>query len=150
MLPTTVSMSLSTAENNLIGTIPDEVSVLFTLERLDVFANAIFGTIPQGISNLTELILLDLEENLLTGPATPTSLFDLSALIAYRVSDNSLTGSISTRIGTLTNLEQLWMAENPLMERIPSQIASLTQLESMFLYLYEGFHIKPGRASAVG
>jgi hypothetical protein len=99
-------LCLSTANNKLIGSMPDEVSARFALKRFDVFAHAMFGTIPQGISNLVQLVLLDLEEKLLTGPAAPTSLFDLSALLACRASDNSLTGLISTRIGTLLSSPQ--------------------------------------------
>jgi hypothetical protein len=91
----------------LIGNIPNEILTLEKMQRLDMYANVITGTLPESVSKLTDMILLDLEQNLLTGLASPTVLFDMRSLLAYRISDNFVSGTIAREIGNLQNLEQL-------------------------------------------
>ena len=55
---------------------------------------------------MSDLILLDLEENLMTGSAFPETVFDLTSLIAYRISNNFFTGSITSQIGEMQDLER--------------------------------------------
>lgn len=132
--PPPVTAFCCTANNNLIGSIPDEIQTFEMIERIDFFSNAISGTLPTTISALTRLILLDVEQNLLTGPAFPTQLFELPVLLAYRASDNFLTGSIPSEIGQLSLLQQLWLATNQISGTIPTELASCTDLEFIFLY----------------
>lgn len=96
----------SAASNNLAGTLPDEIQTLEKLQRLDIYANAVSGLIPSGLSRMSDLVLLDLEENLMTGAAFPEIVFDLTSLIAYRISNNFFTGTISSQIGDMQNLER--------------------------------------------
>jgi hypothetical protein len=113
---------------------PNEVLTLDKLERLDFYTNSITGTLPEGIAGLTNLVLFDLEQNLLTGSAFPDALFDMRALVAYRISDNFVSGTIAREISTMQNLQQLWAATNVLSGTIPTQIASPPSLQSIFLY----------------
>ena len=104
------------------------------LEKLDFFANALTGTIPDSLEKLRGLIFIDLQENLLTGPAFPSSLLRLGDLHGYRVNGNALTGSIPTQVVALQNLEQLWMADNEIAGTFPSELGSLRNLKSLFLF----------------
>ena len=118
----------------MAGSLPNEVSTLFALQRLELFANVINGTLPLGLSNITQLVLLDLEQNLLMGPAFPTSIFGLTSLVAYRVSNNALTGTIAPQVSALQILEQLWASQNLMTGSIPPQIAAASKMQSLFLY----------------
>jgi hypothetical protein len=119
------------AVNNVNGMIPDEISVLNVMQELDLFANSLIGTIPDGISELGSLVFLDLRQNLLTGVAFPSSVTELRRLKSYRISNNKLSGEISTGIGSLRNLEELVAAENSIVGPIPSEIGNVRDLKTM-------------------
>ena len=121
------------AVNNLKGLIPNEVSVLFTLENFNLFANSITGILPRGLAGLESLISLDFQQNLLIGPAIPTSVTRLSTLVSYRVSNNQLGETIPTEISRLRNLKELWAGENNISGSIPSNIGDLRNLKTVFI-----------------
>ena len=60
--------SLSLPNNNLIGTIPDDIGRLQGIRSLDLSNNkGIHGTIPSSLSSMTSLDVLDLSGCSLTG-----------------------------------------------------------------------------------
>jgi Leucine-rich repeat (LRR) protein len=97
--------------------------------------NRIGGTIPTVISKLTDLTLIDVEENLLTGPA----FLDISAfsdLTSYRVSLNSLTGTIPDSFSPEEglSLKEIWFSSNRIPGTIPESLfSSNTQLTSVIV-----------------
>jgi Leucine-rich repeat (LRR) protein len=129
-----VATNVTLEENNLVGSIPNEISTLPELDRLELAVNGLVSSIPSTIANLTKLVVLDLEANNLTGNPFGNGLLDLPILKQVFLSSNSFTGSIPSDIGSLTLLEEFWIAGNELMGSIPTGIGSLTELKSVFLY----------------
>eukprot|EP00526_Cylindrotheca_closterium_P005926 CAMPEP_0113636168 /NCGR_PEP_ID=MMETSP0017_2-20120614/18875_1 /TAXON_ID=2856 /ORGANISM="Cylindrotheca closterium" /LENGTH=580 /DNA_ID=CAMNT_0000547023 /DNA_START=72 /DNA_END=1814 /DNA_ORIENTATION=- /assembly_acc=CAM_ASM_000147 len=119
------------ATNNLSGTIPEEIFALSQLQRLNMFANSLLGTIP-NLSLLYHLKEIDLQNNLLTGPAFPTSL--PNGLTSYKITGNTLDGTIPTSIDKWTQLQTLWAGKNQISGTIPTQFGKLNRLTSLYLY----------------
>jgi Leucine-rich repeat (LRR) protein len=87
------------------------------------------GSLPD-LSSLTALQLLDLSNGQLSGPL-PTWLSSLTTLQFLDLNQNQLTGDIPDLSG-LTNLQWLWLEENPLNSGIiPEWICNLTLLTSL-------------------
>ena len=94
--------------------------------------NQLTGTIPNELGNMTTLSLLLLNNNQLTG-AIPTRLGNLTNLRWMRLDTNQLEGTIPTELGNLTNLTRLILTENQLEDAIPAELGNLTNLEHLFL-----------------
>jgi Leucine-rich repeat (LRR) protein len=142
--------------NNLVGTLPNELTMLTNLEFLYLFSNALSGQIPSTLGLLTklqELILLNniitgiipsqlgactkltelrLEANLLTGPV-PTTFGLFSQLADLRLYNNSLSSTVPTQLGACTKLEILHLDNNKLTGPIPSTLGLLTRLQELAL-----------------
>ena len=76
---------------------------------------------------------LSLMSNSLTG-TIPSELGNLTNLTWLNLSRNSLSGGIPGELGNLTNLEQLNLSDNSLSGSIPRELGSLTNLEELNLY----------------
>lgn len=114
------------------GELPEELSVLTDLEDFDVYQNIIAGLLPTVIMK-SPLRTLDLENNNFIG-TLPKELYSATTLERVRVSFNLLQGDISTEVGQLTNLKDLWMAGNEnLAGTIPTELGLCTQLSRMYL-----------------
>ena len=139
---------LNLANNNLVGTLPDELGNLTSLRALTLNENQLTGKIPDlsaslvyvylgdnlltgaipALSGLTRLQLLSLEQNQLTGEIP-----DLSATLAYvYLSDNLLTGEIPD-LSSLTGLTYLYLNQNQLTGEIPASLGGLTGLTNLYL-----------------
>ena len=75
---------------------------------------------------------LDLQGNQLTGEI-PAELGSLTNLERLWLAGNQLTGEIPAELGSLTNLEGLSLNDNQLTGEIPAELGSLTNLEELFL-----------------
>ena len=75
---------------------------------------------------------LDLQRNQLTGEI-PAELGSLTNLERLWLAGNQLTGEIPAELGSLTNLEGLSLNDNQLTGEIPAELGSLTNLEELFL-----------------
>lgn len=118
--------------NNMVGTLPMELSHLSSLHFLDFNRNAIQGTIPQEYSNLERMQFFDLRYNQLTGsiPLWIGGAWD--ELTEFALSNNNLTGSIPESLRYLERLRSLSLAQN----HLNSTLASIVGLSSLqFLYL---------------
>jgi Leucine-rich repeat (LRR) protein len=78
------------------------------------------GTIPQDIALLERLQYLDLAENQLTG-SIPESLYDMTNLQSLFLHDNMLVGTIGTSLSQLTNLEKVFLGQNAFTGVFPFQ-----------------------------
>ena len=79
---------------------------------------------------VTHLLLHD---NRLTG-SIPTSLGSLENLEVLYLSGNELTGSIPSSLGSLENLIELYLQDNELTGSIPSSLGSLENLIELYLW----------------
>ncbi|CAI5479172.1 unnamed protein product, partial [Closterium sp. Yama58-4] len=87
------------------------------------------GQIPNSLSSLRKVTRLDLASNQLPGsiPATVTALSLLKYLFLF---NNTLTGSIPADIGWLTSMISINLYSNMLSGSVPSSITKLTTLSS--------------------
>ena len=113
--------------NELSGGIPAELGDLTELNGLYLDASGLTGTIPATLGNLTKLDALQLQDNELTGPIPPT-LGNMTSLTEISLYGNDLSGPLPD-IGALTELEQLWVGDNPkLSGPLPASLAGLGKL----------------------
>ncbi|OEU20267.1 L domain-like protein [Fragilariopsis cylindrus CCMP1102] len=85
------------SDNNLSGSIPSsEIKLLYHLETLDLSNNEIIGSIPEEIYDLRSLQHIYLYHNKLTGTISSyiSQLLSYGSLQTLHLSHNSLTGSI--------------------------------------------------------
>ncbi|XP_068639575.1 putative receptor like protein 25 [Aristolochia californica] len=86
-------IALDISNNNLSGTIPEEVGNLIGLIALNLSGNQFFGKIPQSIGKLYQLQNLDLSRNHLSG-SIPPAIVSLTFLSHLNLSYNNLSGII--------------------------------------------------------
>ena len=124
--------SLQLDNNNLSGTIPDDICNLDALQYLYLNNNNLSGEIPADIGNMAALYRLYLSGNNLSG-RLPSSLEKLSYLVHLILNDNNLEGEIIPGIAGLENLTQLKLQNNLLEGEIPSALAKLRVLDILYL-----------------
>ncbi|XP_037455346.1 receptor-like protein EIX1 [Triticum dicoccoides] len=136
---------------------------LTSLMHLDISFNGFYGPFPEKIGNMTSILELDLSYNNLVGmiPSNMKSLCNLETLAAsgnnmngsitelfHRlprcswnklqdlfVLESNLTGSLPSRpVQRLSNLSQLYLAENSLTGHVPLWIGKLRKLTSLVLF----------------
>ena len=98
------------SEMNLKGTIASELGLLSSsLEHLDLSMNDIYGDIPEALYNLTHLQMIFLYKN-------------------------TLSGTISTRLGNLQNITHFHISHNDLIGVIPEEIRDCRYLSTFNVY----------------
>lgn len=118
--------------NNLVGTLPAELGLLFTLQNLTLAGNAIGSTIPSEIGMLSSLVSVDVHGNMLEG-TLPVEMGRLTALDRMDFSFNKLRGSIPAALGDLSSLVNIYLNNNVLAGQIPSEIQYCRNLLSLIL-----------------
>ena len=122
-------ISITLADNNLLGVMPPEVLSTFTeLQTLIISGNlGVTGEIPSLVS-LDDLINLDLSRNSLTGGLPTFS--PTKSIQNIDLSDNSLDGALDA-LSILTNLDSIDLGGNDFEGEIPdfSALAMLTALD---------------------
>jgi len=123
---------LTLVNNNLVGTIPSELSNLSNLTLLNLDDNDLPGQIPPSLGNLSNLITLSIVSSNLSG-SIPSQLGSLINLEILKLSLNNLTGIIPSELGNLTNLTDLRLWNNQLTGIIPIELGNLTDLTAIYL-----------------
>ena len=118
----------------LTGTIPQWLSSLKKLTRLDLSGNRFRGTIPSEFSELTALKYLDLSSNFNLNGALPTELSELTSLEVFDVGHNQFTGLFPEWVCT-ENVTRLSIDTNGFMGTLP---LALTKLQSVTLLEISG------------
>lgn len=72
------------------------------IENMEIYENQLSGTIPEQLYDLTKLTSLDVNLCRLTGTLS-TKIGQLSKMQRFRVSTNDLTGTIPTEVSKLTS-----------------------------------------------
>ncbi|XP_059066604.1 receptor-like protein Cf-9 homolog [Cryptomeria japonica] len=139
--------------NHFHGSIPRQVIGLPNLQILDLSGNHLSGAIPSNLTNLLAMVNASqnnsnhLEEYSSSG-ATYTNQIKISwkgwdvefvkvlfILKCIDLSNNSLSGSIPFKMGSLQGLIALNLSRNHLSGRIPKTLGHMEQLESLDLSL---------------
>jgi hypothetical protein len=113
--------------SNLVGTLPDELSILTSLVFLFLDSNALSGPIPSAVGLLTKLRDLRLYQNNLTS-TIPENIGLATSLEGLYLHSNTLSGSIPSTVGLLTKLLDIWLMNNILTGIIPNQLGACTKL----------------------
>ncbi|XP_051140097.1 receptor-like protein EIX2 [Andrographis paniculata] len=98
---------------------------LWLLKLIDLSDNQLSGSIPQQVFELKGLISLNLSKNALEGQIPP-NIGDMEKLESLNLSRNQLSGAIPESLARLSFLQVLDLSHNNLSGRIPSS----TQLQS--------------------
>lgn len=112
--------SLNLPNNQLKGSLPEEIGLLTGIERLDLHGNWLSGEFPEALFNLTHLSTLDLSDNQLSG-TLPSSIGKLNELYYLFLSSNNFTGSLPEELGSLSNLGQVELSYNQFEGIIPEK-----------------------------
>jgi len=142
--------------NNLIGTVPDEIGDLTSLIFLDLSGNQLQGIVLSKLTNLINLRTLLLTRNGFTGTiipeisnlqnlnfislsvnafdgVLPTSLRDMTNLRIFFASDNNLAGEIPIEVGQMSSLVQFSSFGNNYTGEIPSEFGNVSILANISL-----------------
>jgi Leucine-rich repeat (LRR) protein len=84
-----------------------------------------------GVSRASQLQALHITNNHIT--AIPAELYSLTSLESLFLSFNSISGTLSRKIGQLTSLRELYLFSNLFTGSIPTEIGLLTQLADLVL-----------------
>tara|TARA_B100001250_G_scaffold281805_1_gene244062 strand:+ start:3033 stop:5291 length:2259 start_codon:yes stop_codon:yes gene_type:complete len=125
-------IKLELSDNNLKGSIPEELSLLNDLTDLDLSNNSLSGGIPDSLKDLTNLTWLSLYNNQLSGEL-PTWLGKLVRLQRLYLADNRIEGTIPESFEKLENLSILYLSNNNLSGEIPDNIEKLKNLSYLLL-----------------
>jgi Leucine rich repeat len=123
--------ALKLNENNLTGSMPDELSLLTGLTTILMKENSITGTIPKSMFGLSQLTHLDLEDNRLEG-TVPLELSNMTSLEAFVAAKNLLNGTIPTELGLLSTLMLLRIHNNKFEGPLPTTLGLLRKIELFY------------------
>ncbi len=90
-------MSIDLLDNNLTGSLPNEIEQLSALTNIDLGFNQLEDTIPSAIKNLKQLNALYLDNNTLTG-ALPKAFSELNNLKILYLNNNALSGCFDSSL----------------------------------------------------
>ncbi|KAJ4795715.1 Non-specific serine/threonine protein kinase [Rhynchospora pubera] len=130
--------SLDLSSLNLSGPVPSTLSLLPSLQFLNLSNNLFNGSFPSSLSLLTNLQVLDLYNNNLTGPL-PLEVANLTEMRHLHFGGNFFTGEIPKAYGRWPKIEYLALSGNELTGDIPSEIGNLTTLRQLYLGYFNSF-----------
>jgi Leucine-rich repeat (LRR) protein len=111
--------------NKLTGFLPSYFPPL--LDYLDIDNNNLNGTLPEELGSLSRLEVIFCDHNSFTG-TLPLSWSKLSRLQYLYLDSNKLNGTFPEEYGRLTSLEYISIAHNILIGSIPNSVSNLTSL----------------------
>ncbi|KAL2348276.1 hypothetical protein Fmac_002276 [Flemingia macrophylla] len=126
--------TLDLSNNNFTGNIPASFRNLPHLRVLILSGNLLTGTIPPALGNLSELTRLELAYNPLKPAPLPSQLGTLSNLQTLFLAQLNLVGEIPHSIGNLSKLKNLDLSQNSLSGEIPSSISLLKNVQQIELF----------------
>lgn len=126
-------VQLDLSDNQLTGTLPEDLGLLTELTHLDLSGNRLQGVLPPNVGHPQQLRYLDLSRNQLRGPI-PDRLRLLHQLRTLDLHDNRLSGPIPEALGDLVRLERLDLSDNELTGEVPPALGNLRRLLELSLH----------------
>ncbi|KAF3432431.1 hypothetical protein FNV43_RR27171 [Rhamnella rubrinervis] len=121
--------SLTLANNQLSGQLPDCWSKWLNLNIINLSSNKFSGNIPSSMGSLISLNSLHLRNNNLSGEF-PMSLQNCTELVALDIGENNLRGSIPGWIGSrLLKMRIISLRFNEFYGHLPDQLCALSSLQ---------------------
>ena len=106
-----------------MGSVPDALGSLYSLQNLELFGNLLTGTIPVGMGYLENLTIFDISDNLFHGPVDFSG---LSTLTRFFISSNQFSGSLP--VIPSKNLKVYDASNNAFTGNLPEGIFSSPEL----------------------
>jgi len=122
--------TISLGNNNMIGTIPEEMKYLHVLAELTLNNNFLEGSLPHSLG---ELYHLDVSSNDIQSSLPAVFWTNAFIMQTMDLSNNNFMGTIPTEIGLVTNASYMNLAGNNLRGSIPAELEKLTKLETFSL-----------------
>lgn len=119
--------SIEMFNNNLQGTISEQIGLLHSLNILLLTNNRISGKIPAGIEKFTDFFSFRVNNNNLRDDLE--KMYQFTSLVNLDLSSNQFYGTISTEIGLLRQIRYLFLSNNTLTGFIPTEIGKLSRLD---------------------
>ncbi|KAG1338207.1 putative leucine-rich repeat receptor-like protein kinase [Cocos nucifera] len=118
--------------NKFIGSIPESLGLVKSLEVLRLDRNSLSGSVPSNINNLTSINELNLANNKLTGPMP--DLTGMNNLNYVDLSNNTFVPSeVPAWFSTIQSLMALVVESGGLSGQIPTKLFSFPQLQQVTL-----------------
>jgi hypothetical protein len=116
----------------LAGTMPSEIGLLTSLERLIIVGMKVSGPILDFISGTKKLTILDVHSNSFNGSIKESFSKEHPALSYVNLERNAFSGKIPKSIGNFTSLVTFNVQDNQVLGTIPSEIAAIPTLRTYF------------------
>lgn len=116
--------------NNLVGTLPFELSLLENLQFLMVARNKLSGPLPVSLFSIQALGTVDVGFNSITG-VIPPAVGSAPSLNSLNVEYNAMSGLLTKGIGKASNLGNLNLRANGFFSVLPSELFDLKNLKSL-------------------
>lgn len=126
-------LTILNLSNNSFGGTINQVWECTKLRRIDLSENELIGTIDEDISRLEDLQILFLHKNRLRG-SVPVGICSVMKLQRLNLSYNSFRGSLPRDMGNLIKLESLVLEGNRFIGPTPASFSKLTRLRDFSLY----------------
>ncbi len=123
---------LDLADNQLNGSLTEEIWNLTSLQSLSLSNNQISGSIPSAVANLSDLVILELDQNQISS-TIPKELGNLRDVVILKLDYNQLIGTIPKELRNLTGLLELGLAHNQLIGTIPNELGFLANIQRLRL-----------------
>ncbi|KAI4333503.1 hypothetical protein L6164_018299 [Bauhinia variegata] len=120
-------VSIILKQENLNGTLPQELVKFPYLYEIDLTRNYLSGTIPMEWGSI-KLLNISLLGNRLTGPI-PKELGNISTLKSLVLEYNQFSGNLPPELGNLTKIERLFLTSNNFTGDLPATFERLTALK---------------------
>uniref|UniRef100_A0A7S2PFU2 Disease resistance R13L4/SHOC-2-like LRR domain-containing protein n=2 Tax=Skeletonema marinoi TaxID=267567 RepID=A0A7S2PFU2_9STRA len=136
-------------DNFIEGNLPASITKLRNLRHLQFHDNFLYTSLPEGIGNMKDLERLSVNGNSMFGKL-PEGMYDLKKLKSLFLHDTAeanspwlindqegFSGSLSSSVGRLKDLEYLLLNNNPITGEIPSDLGNCTKLKVLRLHRTE-------------
>lgn len=110
--------------NNLVGTLPVELSYLSDLSALVLIQGRINGTIPTEYGRLSKITTVFIQDHLLSGIIPEEIITNSPGMDMLALGNNKLSGPIPTTLGNMPVLRDLQLSGNQFTGTIPTELGS--------------------------
>lgn len=124
---------LSISQNAVTGTIPASLALLPNLAELEISLNSFSGTMPTDIWKQTNLKILDLAYYGGSLEEIPTEIGLFTKLERFIAPESNIVGTIPTELGRCASLKLLDLSKNQLESTIPTHLGELRELQTLYL-----------------
>jgi hypothetical protein len=118
----------------LTGTLPSDIGVLSTLERLQLGGNELTGSLPTSLSQLSMLEHLELNRNKFVGSLPEDVWANMPRLKRLLVQSNGLSGTLPWSLCQMKSLHSLDLFDNAFTGKLPDCLERMKALKTLRIH----------------